>query len=214
MNILTRRRIAIILIMIGLLALGIGLYIIVSLFLPQKTTTEPNLPKPGTDMTVTAKPKAEPKVIALPDVVINTSSQAAIKSSSDVRDAINRASSVVSRMGSGSNQDGFLGYQDAILDATDAFKTYLLKLQSDMKAAHPANGSVYGVTTRVVSADVISGEQGADKIVLKVQTQKAEDMGDRAEPTSITYEEVTVTLLRQSDGSYLVDRVESVPMIR
>jgi len=207
MPLLDRRKTAVILIVIGLIALAFGLWILVSMFLPPQTQTA-NTPAAGTQLPVTPRVTA-PKTLAAPVIVQGTSTADANAHGTDLLEAANLASDAVSRMGSGTSQDGFMGYDDVLSFGTDNFRTTVQAEQQSMRKLHPAIGATYGVTTRAVSTKVLDGKNGAVKIVIQVKTQRAEDAGDRSRVTNITYWENVVTLLRQANGKYLVDEIAS-----
>ena len=208
MKLTTRRNIAILLILIGLIALGFGLWILWKSFF-SNPSGDLNLPGKG-DLVTTSKDKPEPKTIELPtNNVVGTSTLTAVDRSSDITESINRARDVVARMGSGMSQDGFKGFDDALVYGTQRFQEYLLQEKRQMQINHPAGGPAYGMTTRVVSADLVRGVNGGDEIVVKVQTQVSVDTGDRGKPMSVYYEEKMVTLKRQPAGDYLVDFIQT-----
>ncbi|MBU2566491.1 hypothetical protein KKG46_02930 [Patescibacteria group bacterium] len=207
MKLTTRRNIAILLILIGLVALGFGLWILWQSFF-SKPSGDLNLPGKG-DLVTTSKDKPEPKIIELPTTIEGTSTLTATDQASDITEAINKARDVIGRMGSGMSQDGFKGYEDALLYGTQRFKTYVLQEQQRMRIEHPAEGPAYGMTTRIVSADLVRGQNGGDEIVVKIQSQVTIDAGDRGKPMSVYYEEKNVTLTRQVNGEYLVDYMET-----
>ncbi|MDD2785891.1 MAG: hypothetical protein PHS79_03290 [Patescibacteria group bacterium] len=205
---LNRRRIALVLIVLGLLLLGFGAWILVGLLWPktpgdQTANREPQIVQRDT--------QPQPRTIALPTTVQGTSTGALTGEVSSIQDSLRKAGSVVSRMGSGTNQDGFLGYNDAMSDGTVSFRSYLTNEQRRLVEGHPLSAGLYGMTTRVVASSVVSGTEGAASIVVKVQSQKVEDAGDRSKPTNVSYEESTVTLLKQTDGAYLVDAMSVAP---
>jgi len=207
MPLLNRRKTAVLLIVVGLVALGFGLWILFGMFWPAKTPT-PGYNAEATPLPVTPRAPV-PKTYAAPVIVQGNSTAGEGAHGTDVLEATNRASDVVGRMGSGSSQSGFLGYEDVLLDGTAKFQAVARKEQQDLRSLYPSAGATYGITTRVVSTDLVEGKNGADKIVIKVKTQKAVDAGDRSQTTGIAYWEYQVTLLRQADGKYLVDEITS-----
>lgn len=205
---LNRRRVALTLIVLGLLLLGFGVWILVGMLWPknpgdQTANREPQIVQRDT--------QSQPRTISLPTSVQGTSTGASAGKVSSIQDALRKAASVVSRIGSGTNQDGFLGYNDAMTDGTLNFNAYLAGEQKRLVDEHPITGGLYGITTRVVATNVVSGTEGSETIVVKVQSQKVEDAGDRAKPTGVSYQESTVTLLRQSDGMYSVEAMIVAP---
>lgn len=211
MPILNRRRMAIVLIVLGLLLLGFGIYTLVGIFWPKQSSTAEQQRQLQAIQRETAKPA--PKTIEMPTTVQGTSTaeQVNAQQAPPLQDAIRRAESVLSRSGSGTNQDGFLGFNDAMQDGTTRFQNYLKGEQQGLIVQYPAAGQVYGMTTRIVSSNLVQGKEGDDKIVIKVQAQKVEDAGDRSKPTNISYIEASITLLKQPGGSYLVDEMSISP---
>lgn len=132
----------------------------------------------------------------------------------DVKQLQDLAKSFIARSGSGSSSDGFSGYDDVALSATLTERAALEKEQSDLQAAHPASGPLYGITTRVVSVTTVSGESGAAQMSFNLQTQRVEDAGNPSKPTSVTYKQATVTFERQPDGTYLVSNVVWTDIVR
>ena len=211
MEIFNRRRIAIALLILGLLLLAFGLWILIGLLWPKQPTQQAGQPQL---QIVQQQQVRQPKTLAMPTNVQGTSTAVQVQQANvpALQEAVRRAESVVSRMGSGTSQDGFLGYDDVMMDGTSRFRNYARSEQNRMRAEHPATGQLYGLTTRVVASKVTEGKEGDNKLVIMIQAQKAEDAGDRAKPTSVSYEEAKVTLLKQADGTYLVDVVIITPI--
>lgn len=196
MQLLDRRRSAILLIVLGLALLGFGIWIIVSMFI-KGPSTQP------VENTTYRKP--EPRTIALPVKVTGTSTTP-VTQTSDERDALNKAAAVVSRMGSGTSADGFLGYSDVMIDGTESFKAQMASEQKSLQRAHAASGPLFGITTRVISSDISQGKNGDTHFVVTIKAQRTEDGGDRGQPTRVAYIEYSVSLVKQG-GSLLVDSV-------
>jgi hypothetical protein len=213
MEFFNRRRIAIFLLVLGILLLIYGLWILFGLLWPKKPTAQQPTGPGQVQIVQRAQPHV-PTTLALPTTVQGTSTALDIQNAKvpALSESIRRAESVVSRMGSGTSQDGFLGYDDVMMDGTYKFRDFLAKEKSKMRELHPATGPTYGVTTRTVSSSVIDGSATSSRIMVRVQAQKAEDAGDRAKPTSITYFEATVTFLKQANNSFLVDEMTFAPV--
>jgi hypothetical protein len=195
---------AIILILIGLLALGFGLWLIYSMIFGGEKD-DLLLPQAGRDLTVTPRDIPEPQTFQAPVVVQGDSIFDETARGADITEATNRAIFVIGLIGSGTSQNGFLGYTDALAYATPGFKAYLQTQQQQMRQYHPADGDLYGITTKVLSSKILSGENGSQSIVLELQAQVAEDAGDRSRPTKVYYKKFEVTMQRQADGSFLVN---------
>ncbi len=119
----------------------------------------------------------------------------------------NRAKSLTEQIGSGSSQDGFLGYQDAELNMTSKGQQAIRAEQKVLQQAHPLSGSLYTLSTRAVSSVIISGSAGDLKIIVAVETIQTENAGIAGITPSSSAKRVTVTFLKQSGGGYLADRI-------
>ena len=203
-----RKIFALILIIIGILAFLFGAWLLYGLLFG-KPKSDLNLPGAGNDLNVNSRQVVEPQTYEAPVLVEGDSSFTDTSRGSDLTEAVNLASDTVARIGSGTSQNGFLGYSDAMTSGTPKFQAYLQTEQLKMKQIHPASGDLYGVTTRSVSSKVIEGENGSTSIKVLIQTQKAEDAGNRAEPTNVFYEKNEVTLVRQATGEYLIDFIKT-----
>jgi hypothetical protein len=203
-----RKIFALILIIIGILAFLFGAWLLYGLLFG-KSDSGLNLPGAGNDLNVNSRQVVEPQTYEAPVVVEGDSGFTDTSRGTDLTEAINLASDTVARIGSGSSQNGFLGYSDAMPAGTAKFRAYLQAEQLRMKQVHPMEGDLYGITTRSISAKVLEGENGSNEIIVLIQTQKAEDAGDRSKPTNVVYEKNEVTLLRQSTGEYLIDFIKT-----
>ncbi len=191
---MSRRTQLILLILVAVLLLGLGIWLFFQPFLSQEQPEQ--LPEQVTPQTT---------VPEVQEPVRTTPSTGGI--SADIRQLENRAVDVVTRIGSGSNADGFRGYEDVLLNVTPALRTKLEAERAALQAQYPADSSSYGFTSRVVSVDRRLAKSGADAIPFILQVQRTEDSGNPGDPDAISYREVTVTLVKQGDGSYLVDDI-------
>ena len=209
--ILNRRRLALFLIGFGILLLAFGIWILAGMLWPKKPADTTGNREP---QAVQRDIKPQPQTIALVPKVQGTSTaeQVGAQKVSALQEAKRTAESVVSRMGSGTSQDGFLGYDDAMQNGTASFQEYLKAEQGSLRAQHPSAGALYGITTRVIASSITEGSEGDAKVVVKVQAQKVEDAGDRSKPTNISYEEVNVTFQKQLNGQYLVNDIRFAPV--
>lgn len=197
---MSRRTKLIILIVVTLLLLALGLWFLFRPFFGPEQPPAPSGPgTPSFQPSTTTEPVRPPQGTRVPQ---------------DIKQLEDLAVSVVTRIGSGSNTDGFRGYEDVLLNATAGFQTELQRLQSAMQGAHPEIGDAYGVTTRVVSVDSRDAVSGAERISMTLQTQRAEDAGNPGSPTAVSYLEAIVTFQRQADGSYLVDTIVWSDIVR
>ncbi|MDF1497548.1 MAG: hypothetical protein P1P90_05845 [Patescibacteria group bacterium] len=203
-----RKIFALILIIIGILAFLLGAWLLYGLLFG-KPDSGLNLPGAGTDLNVNSRQIPEPQTYEAPVALEGDSNFTNTSKGTDLTEAINLASDTVARIGSGTSQNGFLGYVDAMSAGTPKFQAYLQSEQLKMNQLYPMNGDLYGVTTRSISSKVLDGENGSDQIKVLIQTQKAEDAGDRSKPTNVSYEKHEVTLIRQATGEYLIDFIKT-----
>ncbi len=195
-----RSQLAIVLI-IGLLLLGIGLYILLQPILSQRQSAQaPALPSavqpyspPGQASTSTST--ATPTPVVAPSTPV------------DAKIVLleQKARATVERIGSGSSGDGFLGYADVMDALTSAGRTAMLAEQKALQKAHPSSGPAFGITTHAVSSHVKNGTIGNATLIAEVQAIQNEDAGDPTKPTARKGKIITVTLVKQSDGGYLID---------
>jgi hypothetical protein len=201
-----RRFLALILIFIGIIAFIFGAWLLYGLIFGD-SDSDLNLPGAGNDLNVNTR-IVEPQTYEAPVVVEGDSSFDDTAVGADITEALNKASGAVSRIGSGTSQDGFMGYDDVMVDGTAKFQAYLASEKLRMQTEYSASGDLYGITTRSIASKVVEGENGSDQIIVEIQSQKAIDAGNRSIPIDVVYEKHQVTLLRQSSGEYLIDFIQ------
>lgn len=206
MQLLTRRRMALFLIILGLVFLIIGAYFLIKLLWPEaRPSSVVDQPR---DVQIVDRP-VEPQTYALQTTVQGTSTapQVLEQRSFSEQDVLLKAEAVVSRMGSGTSQDGFLGYLDVMIDGTPSFRAYIDRERARMMEQYPSSGQLLGLTTITASKSLSEGKIGDNQLVVKVLSVRYEDAGDRTKPIVTYNQESLVSLQKQADGSYLVDEV-------
>jgi hypothetical protein len=115
----------------------------------------------------------------------------------------------VARSNSYSNVDGFASLQQAELDATSGRQAELKALRLTLSAAHPSPGPSWGVTTKALSARIISGTPvvSASSAVVTVQAQKTQTESGKEPQTSFV--EVRVTLEKVGTGWRIAGQAET-----
>jgi hypothetical protein len=187
-------------ILVALLLLALGLYFLLSPFLSKPAAQPPDLPVSGTpQFPAGASQIPEGVATGTPPIPEDLSDEARLHMLE------NRARSILERLGSGSSQTGFLGYTDVLLDLTPAGRTYALAEQKKLQAAHPASGPVYGVSIVTVSAHAQQTTWGDSQIKIELQAIQKEDSGNPNDPQRVTGKLVTITFVKQDDGSYLAE---------
>jgi hypothetical protein len=192
-----------IVILVGILLLGLGVYLLVSPYLADQTASQqpPALPDQVTPVVV--RPPPTNTTITTP----TGTAPAPTPVGAVQRELENRSRAVVERVGSGTSVDGFLGYQDALLDMTASGRTQLLSQQQAMQTAHPTTATSYSLSTRAVSTALTEGVVGDAKIIMTVEAIQRVDIGSSTNPTSQA-KRVAVTFVKQADGAYLIDSLE------
>jgi len=199
-----RKIFAIILIIIGILALGFGLWLLYGMIFGG-SESQLNLPQASNQLNVTSREIPEPQTFEAPILAQGDTTFDETARGQDVVEATNRAIFVAGLIGSGTSQNGFLGYTDAMTYSTARFRDYLRTQQREMQEYHPMDGDLYGITTKVLSSKVLSGENGSQSMVIELQAQVAEDAGNRSKPTKVYYKKIEVTMQKQADGRFFVD---------
>lgn len=197
---------ALFLIILGLLFLIIGAYFLIKQLWPQTRT--PAVSDQPRDVQIVER-QVEPQTYALQTTLQGTSTapQVLEQRSFSEQDVLLKAEAVVSRMGSGTSQDGFLGYLDVLIDGTSSFRSYIERERALMMERYPASGPLFGITTITASKKMVQGQAGDNQVTVRVLSVRYEDAGDRTKPIVTYNQESLVTLLKQSDDSYLVSEV-------
>lgn len=198
---MSRRTKLALIILVAVLLLALGLYLILSQLLGTPPGAAPAAPTP-------TAPYIAPSVPAAPASGGTTTGTSPVAAVSDaIRLLENRSRSVVERIGSGASTNGFLGYQDVLVEFTPAGRDALLAEQRALQTAHPVTGPAYGISTRAAAARASSGASGDARIVLTVEAVQNIDAGDPSRPTERIAKRADVTFVRQADGGYLIDRL-------
>jgi hypothetical protein len=192
------------LILVGLLLLLLGLYLLLSPFLPARQTAQPPaLPgsvQPyslgGVNKGTKGQGGASPIATGTAAVTPESNSQLVIE---------NNARTIVERVGSGTSGNGFLGYQDALLSMTASGQTTLLAEQQRMQQIYPAKGPAFGISTHAVSSHLTDGHSGDARLSVTVQAVQTQDSGVPSLPQKTLGKQIIVSFVKQSDGRYLVD---------
>ncbi len=200
-----------IVILAGIILLLLGLYLLLSPYLAQRAAQssgqEYSVPSSATNKPKPSSGNSSGAPTNPTQTQTGTTGQAAAKPNTQLN-AENDARAAVERVGSGSSQNGFLGYADEMSEATVAFKAELAKEQLAMQQSHPATGALYGVSTRAVSSNLSKGKVGDATLEVAVQAIQTSDAGDPRKPTGKIGKQIMVSLAKQTDGSYLVDGMQ------
>ena len=187
-------------ILIGLLLLGVGLYLILQPYLAERAARQPaQLPSAVKQTTGTGKTTFTPTPA--------TSTAQTPPVSSGLLAIQNRARAVVERIGSGNSSTGFLGFQDAAGDVTANGAAELRSEQAALQAAHPSTAESFGISTRSISVRTTSGVFGDATISITVEAIQSQTTGVAQQVTSNHAKKIDLTFVKQSGGTYLVDTI-------
>lgn len=200
-----RTKLAIV-ILVALVLLGLGFYLLLSPYFAQKQADQQqeqqatSLPTTGTQnrppSAANGQIQQQPVTSTAPVVLPNP-----------MRTLERRAKAMVERIGSGTSADGFLGYQDALIDATAAEQEKLREERALLIQAHPMTGPRYGLSTRAVASNITQGNNGDAVIVATVDALQSVDAGNPRMPVQQQAKQILVTFVKQADGSYLIDNL-------
>ena len=115
----------------------------------------------------------------------------------------------VARSGSYSNVDGFASLQQAALDATVARQAELTSLRQSLTAAHPPLGPSWGLTTKALSARIVSGTPllSSSLAVVVVQAQKTQT--ESGKDPVVSFVEVRLALDKVGQSWKIASQTES-----
>jgi len=196
------------LVLVGLLLFALGVWLFIQPILEQRAAQQPPSLTAGSPLIVgSGQPTPAPA-----QTPSSTSTQKVPLPVNAMNQLQNRAKSLVERLGSGSSQTGFLGYQDAEPDMTAAGRASILREQGTLQMAHPPKGSVYTLTTRAVSSVVKEGAIGDAKIFISVETIQTENAGLAGVQARPSAKRADIVFLKQGDGGYLAEQVTWSPI--
>lgn len=193
-----RSRLAIVL-LVGLILLILGLWIFLTPLLQKPAAQPPALPDsvtPG-QSDVPTRPREAPKPPT-------PAPEAKPTAQSGMLALQNHARSLAERIGTGTAENGFLGFQDVVIDATANGRVSLAAARKAMQAQHPV-GTPYGQTAKAVTAKVESGTYGDPSLDVVMDVFVGENAGTPGRIVATSNHVVTITFAKQADGTYLLD---------
>jgi hypothetical protein len=203
---MSRRSQLAIIILIGLLLLGVGLYILLQpIFSQQQSSPQP--PALPTSVQPTLPGQASTSNPSTASVAVS-STKPVTPEGNQLLLLEQKGKATVERIGSGASGDGFLGYADVLDVLTSSAQKANLAQQKVLQQAHPASGPLFGLTTHAVSSHIKTGSIGDATLVDEVQAIQNEDAGDPTHLIARKGKIVTVTFKKQTDGSYLIDSLD------
>jgi len=167
-------------------------------FTPQSGTTKTNV-----------------NVVALPPVIPpnSTTVSATVPEASQeekLRSSISRlAAAFAERYGSYSNQGNFENLLDLKSLMTEKMKAETDNFIRQAEISAGDSASYFGVTTKAISVNIVSINEGAGTAEITVGTQRRESSGSMANNSAIKYENLELTLWKIS-GEWKVDAAKWV----
>lgn len=200
---MSKRTIAILLIVFGLIAIIAALYwtfspvIKTGSILPGRTQPTPTPQPVPTPSVIT--PQTSPKP-ASPRVSINEEQAELVLRQ--------QALAFAARQGTYTSADGFIALRDVYLDVNPTIRAFYEAEQQRLSKEHPLMGDAWLQTTRALSARITSDLPliGKSQATVTVQAQQIIEAGQK--PASISYREIVVTFTYMQ-GRWVVSRVES-----
>lgn len=192
---MSKRAKLILLIIFVVFLFGLGIYFLIQPILENRTVEQPpELPSSATPALPKTKPRPAPG-----EVPTSTVPQVILDNSARLRMLETKAMTVTERMYSGSNSDGFTGYEDVAADFSSSGSNWLRSEQLSMRTAHPASGPAYGVSARTVSSKLNQDAKWGDaQVTVTVQVVLREDAGRQMA------KKVVWVFEKQPDDSYLL----------
>ncbi|MEK7115958.1 MAG: hypothetical protein AAB879_01025 [Patescibacteria group bacterium] len=191
----------------GIVLFGIGAYVFLTPILEERKAAQPpKLPREVTPVGPTQP--ATSGEVPKPSVPVAASTLTMPASdTAKLRALENRSRIVVARVGSGVSSDGFLGYAD-VEEFFTAHGLAALRIErAVLQKQHPPTAPLYGLSTSAVSSN-ISGNDGDAALVATVDAIQRIDSGDPSKSSLTSGKRVTLTFVKQSDRTYLIDRMQ------
>jgi len=207
---MSKRLIAVILIVIGILAIAGVLY---WTFRPtgNQPTLLPTTPEngqlvPGEPVPPLVSPSATPPSPVAPSAPPISSAE-----EQEQQLLLNRAAAFVGRQGSYTNLDGFIALRDIYLDVSPTVRAFYQAEQERLTKEHAVTNGTWVQTVRALSSKITSETPiiGKNQAVVSVQAQQVIEAG--LTPAALSYVEFTVTFTREQ-GVWKVSRIESKPL--
>jgi len=199
------------LVIVAVILLLFGIYMLLTLFFSDTFSDIGSLKLPGKGTSLSVNGRDKPVVLEAKTVIKTSTStidQEMILEKQKLQDVVNVASDVVARIGSGSNQDGFRGYNDVLLSVDQGYRDILLKKQEDVIKKYPLEKGFMEMITRVLVKNVLIGSIGDNVIKIKLQGQYTEDDGEINNPYLVQYKEYVVIMKKQSNDKYFVSQIQ------
>ena len=195
-----RRTRLLLVIVLGLILLGIGIWIFLQPIL-QSAAPAAQPPALPTNITPTEQPFTPP----VHQSTTTAPTATAPTPQSGLLALENQAASDAASMGTGTSENGFQGYADLYTSATANGKAALQAAAQAMQTAHPPTGPLYGITTVAPTPRILSGNYGDASLTVTMDVLESVDNGNPANASKPTQHLVTITFVKQADGSYLLD---------
>lgn len=198
-----RKTLGIILIILGLILIGLIIYL--GFFKKAPTTTES--PVTGTDITGqlptgpttgTTTPGDKPRNQKTYDISQEKTHQF------NSNDLAKRAMFFSERLGSYSNQSDYGNFTDLKIYMTDSFKVWADKNVETLKSQATASAGYYGISTKALTTEVKNFDDKAGKSSIVVTTERREST-EKVNGGTPYQQKIDLDFIKV-DGEWLVDR--------
>lgn len=201
---MNKRFLALLLAIAGLIALGLVVWFVL---LPafRRTPAPPAQPASQPPAAGTQNPSV---VTPAPEPTVEPGS--AEERERQAQEALKRFSiDAVARSGSYSNVDGFASLQQAALDGTAAWQTEVEAFRQTLITAHPPLGPSWGMTTKALSARILSGTPLLSSSVAVVIVQAQKTLIESGKASTVSFVEVRLSLEKVGTGWKVASRSEA-----
>lgn len=205
---MSKRTLAILLILVGLIAILGVLYW--AFIIPAKQANPAPIVMPETTPVTEVSPAPAP---TLPPPTPTPSPVPRTVTTDEQEQLVLRQQAMVfaSRQGSYSNSDGFAALNDVYLSVNPAVRAFYQGEVQRLIKEHPLATGTWTRTTRSLSSRIASELplQGKTEATVVVQAQQVVETSTKA--ATISYREIRLTFRREA-GGWIVSRVESNPL--
>lgn len=187
-----RRTSIILLVVAGVLAILAVLYWALQPVLKKPAPQPPSLPEKSTQ-----EPRGPAKIptASAPTVAPTTE----VLKEDELQAQIKRKAMVyASRLGTYSSTDGFASLHDVLVDVTPEWQKTLTAMRDGLQKDHPMYGPSWGMTTKALTAKVVSAPVGS-KTSVRVTVQTTQSVLNAGIVSSTSYQLATMTLAKSGD---------------
>jgi len=185
----------------------VGILVILALFywLFLRENFAPQSPTTKTNVNVVALPP-----IALPNSTTVSATVPEASAEEKLRSSISRlAAAFAERYGSYSNQGNFENLLDLESLMTEKMWVETDNFIQQNKISSGDSSAYFGITTKAISVNIVSIDEGSGMAEITVGTQRRESSGSMADSSTINYEDLEL-IFKKVNGEWKVDEAKWV----